>query len=425
MLVRVRFLRRHSWLNFLGVFVVWGMTANLVAENVVLTISAGEHDRHNAPIRVTLEVPDELWTANSFVLSSENGDEIPAQIGELGLLAMHRRSEASGMLEQLHFILPDLKAGQSTKLTLRGSDAETAGFSWDGTPDVSRELQHGDRPVLRYMYEALDESSPERREETYKVFHHLFDPTGSRLVTKGPGGRYTHHRGLFYGFNRITYGDGIKADIWHCTGNVHQSHEEFLLSEAGPVMGRHRLAIDWNGQDKQPFAKEQRELTVYHVPGGQMVEFASVLKPTDGPVRLDGDPQHAGFHFRASNEVADSTNSETYYLRPDGKGETGATRNWPNQRGHVNLPWNCMSFVMGDARYTAVYLDRPDNPKEARFSERDYGRFGSYFEYDLSEENPLVVNYRVWLQEGEITAETARRLSLDFVEPVQVEVSWE
>jgi len=41
----------------------------------------------------------------------------------------------------------------------------------------------------------------------------------------------------------------------------------------------------------------------------------------------------------------------------------------------------------------------PRNPKEARFSERDYGRFGSYFEYDLDEGKPLTVNYRLWLQE--------------------------
>ena len=29
-----------------------------------------------------------------------------------------------------------------------------------------------------------------------------------------------------------------------------------------------------------------------------------------------------------------------------------------------------ISFVLGDQRYTGVYIDRPDNPKPARFSER-------------------------------------------------------
>ena len=44
-------------------------------------------------------------------------------------------------------------------------------------------------------------------------------------------------------------------------------------------------------------------------------------------VRLDGDPQHAGFHFRANAEV-EKTKNETYFLRPDGKGEKGKEVNW-------------------------------------------------------------------------------------------------
>ena len=45
-------------------------------------------------------------------------------------------------------------------------------------------------------------------------------------------------------------------------------------------------------------------------------------------MRLDGDPQHAGFHFRANQEVAKNGKENTYYLRPDGKGKLGDTRNW-------------------------------------------------------------------------------------------------
>jgi hypothetical protein len=62
------------------------------------------------------------------------------------------------------------------------------------------------------------------------------------------------------------------------------------------------------------------------------------------------------------------------------------------------------------------------NPKEARFSERDFGRFGSYFEYTIHEGKPLTVHYRLWLQEGLMKPLDVAALSDDFVEPVKVTV---
>ena len=41
-----------------------------------------------------------------------------------------------------------------------------------------------------------------------------------------PGGKYTHHRGLYFGFNRISYGDGLTCDVWHCKAPAFQNHEK-------------------------------------------------------------------------------------------------------------------------------------------------------------------------------------------------------
>ncbi len=128
-------------------------------------------------------------------------------------------------------------------------------------------------------------------------------------------------------------------------------------------------------------------------------------------MRLDGDPQHAGFHFRAAQEVSKNGKENTYYLRPDGKGKIGDTRNWDPKKADpktVNLPWNACSFVIGGKRYTVLRINHPDNPKETRGSERDYGRFGDYFEYDLTPDKPLKLKYRVWVQEGEMTGRAVR-----------------
>jgi hypothetical protein len=361
----------------------------------------------------------------TVTLTGDDGKTIPAQLTRPGLLAP---KEAGG---EVHFILPRLRAGASLRLKATLAPAAPAGaraFAWHDRAGDFTELRFGTRPVLRYHYRAYDESSEASRDQTYKVFHHLFSPKGDLLTTNGlpndPGIHSPHHRGIFYAFNRIRYGNGKTADLWHCTNGAHLSHDRFLAGEAGPVLGRHRLALSWYGQDGQAFAREERELTVYNVSGGQLVEFASRLSTAAGPVKLDGDPQHAGIQFRAANEVFARTSDQTVFVRPDGIGKPGETRNWDpaTRKGPVNLAWNAMSFVLRSQRYTVVYLDHPKNPREARHSERAYGRFGSYFEYTLDRDTPLRVNYRLWLQEGLMRPEEVAVLSTGFVEPVGVTV---
>jgi hypothetical protein len=389
-----------------------------------VTVEAGAHDRTHAVAKSVFLVPSELGSVKTAQLLRDGQPAIIAQLTAPDLLDERVGLAQGTARRQVNFVVPSLKKGETVKYELMiKSDAPAATmFAWHDTPGQYADLSYGDRPVLRYMYQALDDSTKESRELTYKPFHHVYDPSGKRIVTKGAGGQFTHHRGLYFGFNKVTYGDGKLVDTWHCKPDAYESHDKFVAEEAGPVLGRHRLVVGWHGVGKETFAEEDRELTAYQMPGGTLIEFACRLQTASGPIKLDGDPQHAGFHFRADNEVNDKTKGLTYYLRPDGKDAPGKTRNWPGDKGHVNLPWNAMSFVLGDQRYTVAYLDRPENPKEARFSERDYGRFGSYFEYTITDEKPLRLNYRVWLQTGEMTGEEVTAKSRDFVEPVAVSV---
>jgi hypothetical protein len=384
---------------------------------LTLTISAGKHDRPAGPVVVPVEAPARFATGYAIARDA-SGQELPVQLCGPGLLDTGK-PKAGQVRGELHLLLPALKAGE-TFVAKAGIVCEPghrqSGFAWRETPESAEYVCDG-KPVLRYECAPLDDSTKAKRDATFKVYHHLYADDGT-LVTKGLGGLYPHHRGLFYGFRKTTYGDGTQVDIWHCTGDTAQVHEKTLASAAGPVLGRQRVLIDWLGKGKELFAKEERELTVWNTPGGRLVEFASVLHPVKGTVNVDGDPQHSGFHFRASNEVADKTKAQTIFIRPDGTDKPGATRNWPDRKDHVNLPWDAMSFVVGGKRYTAAYLDHPDNPKEARYSERDYGRFGSYFVSEATPEKPLKVHYRVWLQRGQMDGKDVAALSEAFVEPV-------
>ena len=438
--------------QLIAVVVCTGLASAAIGKSIEFDLTLrSKHDAQNVPVTVPIQLTGDIHDARHVVITNPAGTSIAAELTDPGLVGASSESRANRSaakrLAGLHFVLPAIKAGESMQLHGAISDAArdadpTAVFHWNDVPKEHNLLSFASRPVLDLMCRPLDESSKAAREETFKPFHHLYDPDGKILVTKGPGGYFTHHRGLFYGFNKITYGNGKQADVWHCTNNCYQSFEKVLDEAAGQVLGRQDVAIDWHGQDRKPFAHEQREMTVYNVLGGTMIDFASRLETAGESVRLDGDPQHSGFHFRAANEVAEKgkpqikngkataekINPETVFIRTDGVGKPGDAINWDPKMGAkndprtINQPWKGMSFMLGDQRYTVAILDLPTNPKEARFSERDYGRFGSYFEYDLTKDHPLEIRYRVWLQKGMMTPEQIAALAADFADPVEATV---
>jgi hypothetical protein len=297
--------------------------------------------------------------------------------------------------------------------------ADSKGFAWKDPEGEHPILNYDGKTVLEYVRPTFDPKLSEAKKDgaltnpTIKVYHHLYDQSGAVRLTNGPEGMYPHHRGIFFGFNNISY-DGKKADVWHCRNGESQRHVKTLSYEAGPKLAEQKVELTWNGQDGKVFATEEREIKI-EAADGWLIEFRSTLTTTLDKVHLDGDPQHAGFHFRANAEV-EKTKDETYFLSPDGKEETGKEVNWDpkTKKGPVNRPWTAMSFVVGGKRYTVVYLDHPDNPKEARQSERAYGRIGTYFEYDLTKDKPLKVKYRLWVRDGEVTAEQCAAMSKTF-----------
>lgn len=380
-----------------------------------LTVAGGERDQTNVVVMAAVP-PGTPEGVNVAELA--NGRFVPAQLTPAPLIGGPEAKQV------VTFVLPKLLANDSVRVRL-GTNAYIKAppqFQFVEKPGEQIDLLYNGKPVMRYINAPHDSSSKDRHDVTFKVFHHVFDPaTGEIELTSGAypfsakDKKFPHHRGLFYGWMKIGYGDGQKADVWHGRAGEFTQHEKVIAEEAGEVLGRQRLAISWHGAKGDTFATEEREVTAYHVPGGTMIDWASALRTELPKVVLDGDPQHAGFHFRAAQEVATKTAKQTYYLRPDGKDQPGKTRNWPGNKDHVDLPWNAMSYVIGGKRYTTLYLAHPDNPGEARHSERDYGRFGSYFVHELTPAAPLRVRYRLWIQEGEMTAEQCQAMYDAFV----------
>ncbi len=292
----------------------------------------------------------------------------------------------------------------SCRLAISAEDT-AKGFRWQDDPAAgTTELKFDGRPVLRYMY-AYDTSTEQRAHETFKVFHHVFGPKSGEQITKGPHGKYTHHRGLFFGFNKTKFEDQ-ELDFWHCRKGEHQRHIKFEKLSADDKSARMIAEVHWIDREGKPVIVESRDYTVRplgHENGnGYVIDFQSRLESRRGTITVDGDRQHAGFQIRAAQQIAE-TNGATYIRPAEFPQQPDAyqvnDRTDPNK--HINLGWLAMTYELDGRRYTFEYFEDPQTPKPSRYSERPYGRFGAFFSTQFTEDKPLLARYRVIVTEGE------------------------
>ncbi len=244
-------------------------------------------------------------------------------------------------------------------------------------------------PVLRYMY-GRDKSSPERTFDTAKVYAHVMAPGGQDTLTKGPGGRFPHHRGIFIGWNRIQY-NGKRHDLWHVR-NTEQAHQGFVETKGTATTGTITGDIAWVGVDGDTILQEKRTYRVTSSADAYaVIDFVSELTATAGKLELNGDPEHAGIQFRPSQQVAENK-SASYTFH-----EAGIDPK--KQRG---LPWVANTFLVDGQTWTVQHMNHPSNPKGAIWSAyRDYGRFGPFSVIELDQGETVTLRYRFRITEGD------------------------
>lgn len=263
-------------------------------------------------------------------------------------------------------------------------------FSLRDAPGDHLDVLVDGRIAARYMY-AHDTSTPERRHETYKPYLHVFDAEGKAPITKGPGGQYTHHRGIFIGWNKIRFG-GKTHDRWHMGGGE-IVHRRFLEKKTGPELATFTSLTHWNDDAGKPMIEEARTMTIRRAPAPArlVIDFTARLKAPNGDVVLDGDPEHAGVQYRPANEVVAK---ETRYVFP----KEGA-----NPRADLDYPWVGESYTLGGKRHSIIHMNHPQNPKGTKYSAyRDYGRFGAFFTKELKSGETLTLRYRILVADGEM-----------------------
>jgi len=180
------------------------------ATEIKLAVEVPADEGQCVPVCVAIDLPADLakLPAGKILATVTNaaGKSVPGQVV--------REPDKT----RLWWVLPQADAGKGL-WTARLSEGTYAGkdaFSFQDAPGKHMDLLFAGKPVTRYMYE-FDTSTPAKAKETYKVYTHVFDETGKDFITKGPGGLYTHHRGIFIGWSRLTVGS-TRYDLWHMSG---------------------------------------------------------------------------------------------------------------------------------------------------------------------------------------------------------------
>lgn len=275
------------------------------------------------------------------------------------------------------FVFSSLSVAAAEKGLRSTATPEHVDFSLDG------------KLVARFMT-AHDVSTPERHTDTYKPYLHVFSPTDGTRLTKGPGGQFPHHRGIFVGYNKIDVG-GKKYDLWHMS----KGDQVVKKSDGIDVDGRseHTVDIEWEETPGKPLLSEQRKFILS--PGTKpfylAIEMWSTIKPVAGEATLDGDPEHAGAQFRPSEKI---DAAKTEYLFPGEKIDAHKDK---------DLPWAAEIFTVEGKTFTVAILNHPDNPKDTRYSAyRNYGRFGAFPVLEATAEKPAKLHYKWVVAEGEV-----------------------
>jgi hypothetical protein len=248
----------------------------------------------------------------------------------------------------------------------------------DGPGKAVDALNNG-RPIARLIY----------GETQIKPFLHVFSDSGELLTNPGadkegkPTGTFPHHRGIFVGWKIVS--ELGTDDLWHMTKGCKMELTKFEELAAGRDSAHIVAEIAWrsakstNGSDL--LLEERRSMTISR-PVGKWAQIDTLFTLTPArDLRLAGDLQHSGVHFRAANEVTGHEKDTAYISEPENKAKGD------------DLKWCHFAFPIGTNWFAAIQLNHPSNPVE-ELSMRKYGRFGYFFKKDLKKGQPLALKYR-------------------------------
>ena len=252
------------------------------------------------------------------------------------------------------------------------------------------DLWLGGRWVLREVHDPRPRGTP----PLVRYHQQIVLPGGTDFVTRGEGpGLYPHHRGVFLGWNQTRHGSRT-TDFWHCRNGARIVRESASARFASGALTR-TATLAWIDGSGQTVLRESRRTRI-EAEGEDVVvlDYDIELHATAGEVVLDGDAQHAGFHFRAADEVA-ARPEATAVVFAEGARELTDVPASAKGAAFADARWVAQRYTIAGRPCTVLHLDHPGNPRPTVYGVRAYGRFGAFPRVRLVPGAPVRLRYRL------------------------------
>ena len=246
-------------------------------------------------------------------------------------------------------------------------------------------------------------------EGQYKPYLAVYDREGRRITNPGINaggkriGRFPHHRGIYIGWNHIDSDLG-RDDLWHLHNGEHMGMVSLERQETNADSATIEVLIHWLSKDRTDelagkLIEERRTFTISRPQGRTQIDKRSELTALRD-LKLGGDLQHAGLHFRAAAAV-DEVRGETKYLF--------SPADLPAGNGRIisdDLQWVNFRFPLFGQWYSVTQMNAPEN-RSTELSWRDYGRFGFFLQDELKRGETRVMKSRFIVSEAPVHGEDA------------------
>jgi len=379
----------------------------------LVTVKAVETSYTEVPVSITLPAPVGATIARVSLAREEIGYGV----------VRGRDLAGRGGKAEITWIVRDLPKGTSREYVVKFDpcvDCMTGvGVSFERGKDwVGVRLKR--EPFTRYSYTGAPKP----------YCYPIVGPTGKPVTrsfpmekVEGESTDHAHHRSFWFAHGSVNghdfWGEGAES------GRI--VHTKFEALEMGFAAGIIRARNDWIAKDGTKVCEDVRELTVYNVSRGRLMDFEVTVTATEGPVEF-GDTKEGMMAFRVASSM-EVTRGKGHIVNSEGvtdKDAWGKRANWCDYYGPVD----------GQTVGIAIF-DHPANFRHPTYWHvRDYGLFAANpfgvrdfvgkdapsGAHTLAKGESLTFRYRIYIHEGDAQAAGIAGLYEQYAHPPAVRV---